>query len=291
MNKKLLIVTIIIFSYSFNLLLKGEEMPAYKLFTKDGEASNFGNLLSEALKNDIVFFGELHNNPICHWLQLELAKGMYKNIGKRLIIGAEMFESDDQLKIDEYFSGLINQSNFEKETKLWNNYKTDYKPFLEFAKDSGLKYIATNIPRRYASSVSRKGIAILDTITKDGQKYIAPIPIEVDLELPGYKKMKEEMKGSHGADYISEAQAVKDATMAHFIIKNFIKGMIFLHINGTYHTNNYEGIVWYIKRKSPSLKVMTIATVEQNEIKLLEEKNMNLADFILVIPTNMTKTY
>lgn len=270
---------------------KSENTPAYKIYTKDGKESNFNQLLDASLKSEIVFFGELHNNPICHWLRLQLAKAIYNKIGKKLIIGAEMFEADDQLKIDEYFAALINQTNFEKEVKLWNNYKTDYKPLLEFAKDSGLKFIATNIPRRYASSVSRKGFAILDTISSEGKRFFPPLPIEVDLELPGYKKMKEEMKSSHGAEYIAEAQAVKDATMAHFILKNYEKGMIFLHLNGTYHTNNFEGIVWFITRKSPILKILTVATVEQIDINTLDEKNLNLADFILVIPMDMTKTY
>ncbi len=291
MGQRIVLIAIILVNLFSLATLKAEDMPSHRIFTKDGKATNFSSLLDASLKSEIIFFGELHNNPICHWLRLQLVKAIYSKIGKKLIIGAEMFEADDQLKIDEYFSGLINQTNFEKEVKLWNNYKTDYKPLLEFAKDSGLKFIATNIPRRYASSVSRKGFAILDSVAPEGKRFIAPLPIDVDLELPGYKKIREEMKGSHSSDYIAEAQAVKDATMAYFISRNYEKGKLFLHLNGSYHTNNFEGIVWFIARNNPKFKMLTIATVEQVDINYLDDKNLNIADFILVIPLDMTKTY
>ena len=63
-----------------------------------------------------------------------------------------MFETDNQLIIDEYFSDLIKESSFESEVRLWKNYATDYKPLLNFAKQNGLKFVASNIPRRYASA-------------------------------------------------------------------------------------------------------------------------------------------
>jgi len=45
------------------------------------------------------------------------------------MLGAEMFESDNQLIMDEYMTGKIkNLKNFEDEAKLWPNYQTDYKP-------------------------------------------------------------------------------------------------------------------------------------------------------------------
>ena len=49
-----------------------------------------------------IFFGELHNNTISHWLQFELAKRLYALRKSRFIMGGEMFESDNQYIIDEY---------------------------------------------------------------------------------------------------------------------------------------------------------------------------------------------
>ena len=41
--------------------------------------------------------------------------------------------------------------------------------------------------------------------------------------------------GDHASPDIVKAQAVKDATLAHFILQNYSDGDKFLHINGSYH--------------------------------------------------------
>lgn len=68
-----------------------------------------------------------------------------------------MFEADNQIVINEYFAGIIKESSFESELRKWNNYATDYKPLINFAKNEGLKFVASNVPRRYASVVSGGG--------------------------------------------------------------------------------------------------------------------------------------
>jgi uncharacterized iron-regulated protein len=270
-----------------------QELKAYQLFDNKGKRVKFGKLVKQSSRADVVLFGELHNNPISHWLQLELTKALYDEKGERLILGAEMFETDNQLIIDEYFHGLITERNFRADGRFWNNYETDIKPVLEFARENSLRYIATNIPRRYASLVSRQGFEGLDSLDQEAFRYIAPLPVAYDPELPGYKAMLN-MTGmpAHAAsDNFPKAQAIKDATMAHFIMKNFEKGDIFLHFHGTYHSNNYEGIVWYLNKIDNSLKLLTIATVQQDSVDKLNDENKGLADFIIVTPSTMTKTY
>ncbi|MFN4152509.1 MAG: iron-regulated protein, partial [Candidatus Sericytochromatia bacterium] len=73
--------------------------------------------------------------------------------------------------------------------------------------------------------------------------------------------------------------------------KNWKHNYTFIHYNGTYHSNNYEGIYWYLKKESPKLKVLTISSVEQDNITTLESENLNLGDFTLCIPSDMTKTH
>lgn len=268
------------------------DKPAYRLFSNGGDEVKFAKMVDALHKADIVFFGELHNNPIGHWLQFELTKELYTVKGKDLVLGAEMFETDNQLLIDEYFNGDIKQSNFEKEVRLWPNYKTDYKPLLEFAKDSGLRFVATNIPRRYAALVNSKGFEGLLSLTPRAKEYIAKLPMEYDSTLSAYKSILEMMKDSpHVNENIPKAQAAKDATMAEFILKNWSQGKLFLHYNGSYHSDDFQSIVWYLHQANPSLKILTISSVEQKNIEKLEVENLNKADYILAIPESMTKTY
>jgi uncharacterized iron-regulated protein len=99
------------------------------------------------------------------------------------------------------------------------------------------------------------------------------------------------MMGPRGTEDIVKAQAMKDASMAHFILKNREEGKVFVHFNGAYHSNYYEGIVWYLNTYQENLKILTITTVEQDDISKLEEIHLNSADFIICVPTKMTKTY
>jgi uncharacterized iron-regulated protein len=195
--------------------------------------------------------------------------------------------------VDEYLNGTIEERHLLHEAKVWDNYKNDYKPLVELAKEKKLKAIATNVPRRYANLVYRKGIESLNALPTEATRYMAPLPIDIDLELPGYKNMISSM-GGHGApgsgENIARSQAVKDATMAHFITKNLAEG-IFIHYHGAYHSQNFEGIYWYLKKALPKLKIVTIHTASQEMIDKLEEANKNTANFIICIPADMTKTY
>jgi len=269
------------------------DKPAYKLFTSKGHESKYSELLNDAKKADVVFFGEQHDNPICHWLEYELASDLYRETGKNLILGAEMFDTDNQLLLDEYLGGKIKEKSFEAEAKLWPNYKTDYKPLVTLAHDSGIVFVATNIPRRYASLVNSKGFEGLQNLEPQAKSLMAPLPIAYDPELPGYKKMLENMGDAgqaHASDNLPRAQAMKDATMAWSILSHMQKGKVFLHFNGSYHSDNYEGIVWYLKQANPNLKIVTISSAEQNDLSDLSKESLGIADYILVTPETMTRT-
>lgn len=269
---------------------------AYKIFDQKGKQTDYAQMLKKMQNADIVFFGELHNNPICHWLQIELTQDLFTEKKSNLVLGAEMFEADKQLILNEFLNKIITEKQFKDESKPWNNYDTDYKPLVDFAQTNKIPFIATNIPRRYASIVSKKGTEGLQELSVEAKTTFPPLPITFDLTLPAYANMKEMMGGggTHGggvSDNFLKAQAVKDATMAHFILKNWQKGKLFLHFNGSYHSDNFESIVWYLKKQNPNLKIVTIASAEQKELKNLDKENKNKADFILITPLNMTKTY
>lgn len=264
---------------------------AFKFYDSEGDESSFKKLLDKAMDADVILFGELHNNPINHWLQLELTKALYERTGDKLIMGAEMFEADNGLIVNEYLMGKVKDRNFEAEARLWPNYKTDYKPLLQFARDSSVRFIATNIPRRYASLVNKEGFDGLNSLDDEAKRFIAPLPVAYDPELSGYKSMLTMMEGSdHVNENLPKAQAIKDATMAHFILKNLRAGDKFIHFHGTYHSDNFQGIMWYLKQAKPELKIITISSAEQDDISKVSDENKGKADFILLTPASMTKT-
>ncbi len=265
-----------------------QDKPAYILYNAKGKKISFGNMIDKISGNDIVFFGELHNNAIAHWLQLELVKDAKKK--RALVLGAEMFEQDNQEALDQYLHGKINQKGFDTLARLWKNYPTDYAPLVNFAKENKIVFAADNIPRRYASLVAKGGFKALDSLSSKEKSWMAPLPIAYDAELPGYKKMLAMMEG-HGGDNLPRAQAIKDATMAYFILKYYQEGSLFIHFNGSYHSENHEGILWYLQKSKPELKIATITTVSQKDIKKLLAENKGKADYIICVDEDMTNTY
>lgn len=274
---------------AFGLLAFKSDKPAYMLYNKNGKSVKFKKLVKEASAADVVLFGELHNNPICHWLQLELTKALYEQKGDALVLGAEMYEADNQLIVDEYTQGLIPAKNFKAQARLWPNNATDYQPLLDFAHEHSLKFVAANIPRRYASIVFKKGFEGLDELPAEAAKYMAPNPIPYDPALASYQSMMGMM--GHMNENLPKAQAVKDAAMAYFILENLNEGQLMLHFNGTFHSDNFEGIVWYLNQYRPGLNILTISSQEVIDPEISDSLDLNKADFILAVPELMTKTH
>lgn len=279
---------VLLFLSFFTSAIFAQQKPAYVLYNANGKKVSYKKMIKQLAKKDIVLFGEFHNNAIAHWLELAVAKDLSEQ--RNLIFGAEMFEADNQQALNDYLAGKITAKGLDSAARLWNNYKTDYAPIVNFAKEKNAPFIATNIPRRYASLVSKKGFEALDTLPALEKTWMAPLPMDYDANLPGYVKMVE-MMGGHGGANMPKAQATKDATMAYFILQHFKPGSLFIHYNGAFHSDNYDGINWYLKRKNTELKYATISTVSQKNIKELLAENKGKADFIICVDEDMTNTY
>ena len=278
----------LIFSIGFFGIVLSQNKQSYQIFNQNGNKVSYKKLINTSQKSDVLLFGEYHDNSVAHWLELEITKDLFKKKG--LVLGAEMLEADNQKQVNQYLKGEINQKKLDSTSRLWPNYKTDYKPLVDFAKENNAAFIATNIPRRFASLVFKNGFEALDKLSAEEKSWIAPLPIFYDATLPGYVKIVQEM-GGHGGENLPKAQAVKDATMAYFINKNRTDTSLFIHYNGSYHSDNFEGIYWYLKQQNPNLKIITIATVIQKDISKLEVENYNKATFIIIIDEDVTKTY
>ena len=285
----------IISIFLISLLMVGSaDKPAYRLVDKSGTDIDYSALVTKMAEYAVVFIGEYHNNSINHWLELQFTKDLYKEKDGKIILGAEMFETDVQLIMNEYLAGKVKDRNFEDEAKLWPNYSTDYKPLLEFAKENSLEFIATNVPRRYASMVATGGTEAIDALTNEAKALMAPLPFAYDAELPCYAKMMQMSMGmGHGKpnENLPKAQALKDATMAYFINKNVKDGYTFVHYNGAYHSDYGEGVVWHLKKYNPDLKILVISVSEVSDLNNPSMEDLEKGDYTILTPDDITRTY
>ncbi|MBP7185067.1 MAG: ChaN family lipoprotein [Saprospiraceae bacterium] len=260
----------------------------YQWFDKEGKKIDVKNVYDDMRNYDIIFFGEIHDCAIAHHFEEDFLKFLYNENHDRLVLGLEMFEADNQTIMNEYVHKYITTKNFEDEARLWKNYKTDYKPLIEFSRENNINVVASNIPRRYASKVFNDGIESLNDLPKPSKEYIAKLPIKYDGTLSQYAAMKE-MAGHESSENFPMSQAIKDATMAHFIAMQFKKDTKFLHINGAYHSDFHQGILWYLNQLKPKAKMLTISTTYQTSLETLDSENIERADYILVVKETETQ--
>ena len=274
-------------SFSINLGY-AQQKPAYVIYNSKGKKVSFKKMVKQAEKSNVVLFGELHNNAIAHWLQLELTQELGED--HQLVLGAEMFERDNQDELNDYLNGTIDAKAFDTLARLWINYATDYAPLVNYAKEHRLPFVATNIPRKYANMVYKSGVGSLDTLSNEELSWIAPLPFPYDSLLPTYQEILV-MMGEHGTPSLVKAQAIKDATMGHSIAPYLSDSTIFIHYNGAFHSNYYEGILWYLNHYTNNVSPLVISTITQSKIGKLEKEHVGKADFIICVDEDVTTTY
>ena len=273
--------------------LSAQKMEAYRIYNAKGKKVKFKKIAKDLKDTEFVFFGEYHDNPISHWLQYEVMEVMHKEYGAEFMMGFEMFEQDQQTLLDSLLKKQITPKEFNEKARLWPNYKTDYKPLIDYALENNLSCIASNIPRRYASLMFKHGRDTLYTLSDLEKSWICPLDFNIDTTLSQYVAIGEmavHMEGMSGKD-LMQAQAIKDATMAYFSLKNMNSNSVMLHLNGAFHSDFHQGIVWYIKEARPNAQIITISTVTQSDIFKLESENKGTADYIICVNENMTSTH
>ncbi len=227
---------------------------------------------------DIILWGEEHNDSIGHLLQTDFLKSINELKDKPLAFSMEMFQTDVQGVMDEYLAGWISEKNFKTESRVWNNYK-DYEAMVNYAKANKIPVICANTPSRYTNMVTRGNFKALDVIpTKTKKAYLPPFPLDT---LGGryYEKFLEAMGGHVNPNmFIYQSQNLWDATMAHNILKASKKHRVF-HINGRFHTDEYEGTAARVLRKTKK-NVVTISCFAADNYNAAEHKK--LGDYVII---------
>jgi uncharacterized iron-regulated protein len=252
----------------------------YVIYAKERTIS-FEKMAKQLAKKEVVLFGELHDDSIAHVLELELSNYLYIQFPNSLAIGAEMFETHQASYLQKYLaSGNLNALT--DSTKLWSNFTSDYLPTLQFAQANKIPYYATNIPRKYASLVFKKGINALDSLTEKERAFMCPLPFPFDSTLSQYKECIQMGIDMHASGMnFALAQAIKDATMGWNIAQALKTHQHVLHFNGSFHSNYYQGIYWYINHYRPKTKIATIAVIKKSEFK--HKRDCYLADYVIIV--------
>ena len=271
----------------------------YRIFDAQGNPASFDKIFAEISKSEVVFLGENHDDATAHALQLQIFKAVVEKYSKerKVALSLEMFERDVQIVVNEYLKNLISENHFLLSSRPWNNYKTDYRPLLEVAKEQNLPVIAANAPRRYINMVSRNGRDALDVLSPEAKNWLAPLPYGQPSENYA-NKFKALMGGSPesnmGLSKILDSQTLWDATMA-FSVSKFLKANknpLIVHLNGSFHTENRLGTAEHLLKYRPKTKFLVITMRYEVDFTNFDKtKHENLGDFVILTNSKIPRSF
>lgn len=266
---------------------------------------NLEAVADDMAANDVLFFGEEHNDSVTHYLEHKLFELLYRRYGSKAALSMEMFDRDVQPVMNEYLQGGIREKNFLKDARVWSNYK-DYRPMVEFAKANQLNVVCANAAGRYTNLAGRKGQAALMSLPKASRQFFAPLPYDTAsgayydklMALSGHAKSDtgaaKKPAMSMGGFSLITAQSLWDATMAWSVAEYLKanKGCKLMQVNGRFHSDEGFAAVTQLRKYRPKAKVLVVSTGKDEAFPNINWSSFrHLGDYIIITDPKVPATY
>ena len=246
--------------------------------TRHKRFTDFESLLADASTADVLFLGEQHDDPITHALETAALAGLTRRRGN-IVLAMEMFERDAQPSLDAYLGGRLSEPDFLAASRPWPRYRSDYRPMVEIAKAYQWPVTASNVPRRFASLVGRRGLAgISDSVPSAERNFAArtfncPHDDYFDRfastmgDMSGHgtpAKAQTEQEKKATLERVYQAQCVKDETMGESIAIAYAaaspRGLV-VHVNGSFHSDYRLGTAERTERQLPGKRIVVVSFI------------------------------
>ncbi len=270
----------------------------FRVFDKQGNPATLNQIIDKLKDVDVVFLGENHDDATGHSVQLDIFKKAFAKYGseRQVALSLEMFERDTQAVVDEYLQDLITEKQFLSDARPWNNYETDYKPLVEFAKEHKLPVIAANAPRRYVNRVTRLGRDSLNILSPTAKSFLAPLPYNSASEIytNKFNGLMGAMAGpAHAPNKILDAQSLWDATMA-FSMAEFLKKQkksLIVQLNGGFHSESRLGTPEHLLKYQPKARFLVVTIKYDGSFPNFDKtKQENIGDFVIITNPNVPRS-
>lgn len=270
---------------------------------KLGKEVSLKTIVSDMEDNDVLFFGEEHNDSVTHYLEKTLLSLMHDKYGDNLALSMEMFDRDVQPIMNEYLKGYIREKNFTKDARAWTNYR-DYRPMVEYAKEKHMDVICANAPGRYTNLVGRRGQQALKDLPKESRDFFAPIPYDTATgdyyaKLTGIrhdaasKDTAKPMPAMPGFNLVM-AQSLWDATMAYSIAE-YLKehrGKKVMQVNGKFHSDEGFAVPYQLNKYKTKAKMLIISALSSDSFpKIKWDECKGLGDYVIITDPAVPRTY
>lgn len=187
------------------------------LRTADGTRAGFNEMLVDLGSSQLIFIGELHDNPGHHQIQLEVIKWLHRS-GAKLAIGMEMFRAESQQQLDRWTNGSRGLLEFmEVYRDNWSLPWGLYDSIFLYARNNGIPIVGLNAPDSIMRKVYRHGFSALSP----DEKKLLPGGVTCSVDT-SYMKFVRRNFVWHSTDesmfiHFCEAQLLRDKVMAHHL--------------------------------------------------------------------------
>ena len=255
---------------------------------KNGTSISFEQLIDNLQKNDLIFVGEVHNNPEHHLIEVQILQALMARYHP-LAIAMEFFDTTQQPVLDRYMEKEASETVFLKDVdwhKGWSFPYYFYRPLVFAAKDKGNVIVGINLPGNIVRKVARSG---LDSLTPEERGHMAE---EIHLDNTAHRQYLTEVFKDHphtqikNFDYFYQAQCVWEDTMAENIaryLKDNPGRMLVFTGNG--HIINRFGIPDRVSARIP-VNIATIILYPLTERSII---NKNIADYVWLTSGSLSR--
>lgn len=191
-----------------------------------GKAVSFDEMMDRIAQMELVFVGEVHDNPEHHLIQVQILMALAGSSGPP-DIAMEFFQRSHQQALDRYLMGELNEEELLREVdwnRTWGHGYHFYRPLLLWAKQNRARVLAVNAPIDIVRKVAREGIGGLSALER------GELAERIHLEDNAHRAYLEKIYGLHihrdlkRFDYFYQAQCVWEDTMAEAISDYFRDG-------------------------------------------------------------------
>ena len=244
-----------------------------------GATLSFEQLIDQIASKDLIFIGEVHNNPEHHLIHVQIIQALMDRCGP-VTIAMESFQKTKQESLDRYLQGKLTEEEFLKEvnwSEEWGYEYHFYRPLILLARQNMSRILAINAPHDIVRKVAREGLKSLNVVEK------GKLAKEIDLNDKAHYTFLRKIYEQHSHtelkkfDYFYEAQCVWEDTMAHNLseyLKENRRKLIAFTGNG--HIINKFGIPDRTMRRFPVSMVTIIPYPLKEHVEITKE----IADYV-----------
>ena len=248
----------------------------YQLIDAQANPLSLEEISKKLADTDVILVGEWHAHPAIHLFQAKLLAQLSQR--NKVSLSMEQFARSKQSVLNNYLAGKIGEQMLIHAANAWPNYKSSYRPLIEFAKENQLNVIAANAPSYITHCLARKGLPYLDKLDEKERTFIAKNFTTQD---SAYKQ-KFFSTMPHGDNEVLEnyylAQTAWDDTMAESIVQFLAShpSQQLMHIAGSFHIEQGLGIASRIKALNPTLSIAIISPTNSKNTTNLTNKDYQL---------------